>query len=78
MLPGLASVITFAAEGNGKTTEGMPIPEALRELEKAGADVVGLNCWRGIPTVMDLMRDCRKVCKVRLVLKIGQVSASSA
>ena len=44
--------------------DGFSYPDACLELEKAGADVVGLNCTRGPETIIPLMREIRKVCKV--------------
>ena len=61
---GLPAVITFATTSFGLTGEGIPLPEALRELEKAGAAVVGLNCHRGPETMKSLITECRKVCQV--------------
>jgi betaine-homocysteine S-methyltransferase len=48
------------------TTDDVPIPEACRRLEEAGAAVVGLNCARGPETMISLLREIRKVCKVRI------------
>lgn len=48
------------------TTDDVPIPEACRRLEEAGAAVVGLNCARGPETMIPLLREIRKVCKVRI------------
>ena len=61
---GLPAVITFATTSFGLTGEGIPLPEALREIEKAGAAVVGLNCHRGPETMKSLITECRKVCQV--------------
>ena len=53
----------------GKTFDGIPMPEALRKLEEEGADVVSLNCSRGPRTMIPLIAECRKVCKVNSVHK---------
>ncbi|XP_070188985.1 uncharacterized protein [Littorina saxatilis] len=45
------------------TADDVAIPEALRQLEELGADVVGLNCGRGSHTVLPLLREVRTVCK---------------
>ncbi len=42
----------------------MPLAQALRELEEAGADVVGFNCHRGPDTMLPLITEARKVCQV--------------
>jgi len=66
---GAPAVIMLAAypiatkNGQAITSDGVPLTEACRKLEEAGADVVGLNCARGPATMMPLMREIRKVCK---------------
>jgi betaine-homocysteine S-methyltransferase len=56
---GLPSVVTFAAFETERTTDDVPIVEACRQLEAAGADVVGLNCTRGPATMLPLLREIR-------------------
>ncbi|XP_070556034.1 betaine--homocysteine S-methyltransferase 1-like [Ptychodera flava] len=69
---GLPAVIMLAAypiatkDGQAITSDGVPLTEACKKLEDAGADVVGLNCSRGPATMMPIMREIRKVCKVPL------------
>lgn len=46
------------------TTDDVPYPVALKMLEDAGATVVGLNCDRGPWTMLPLLKEVRKVCKV--------------
>ena len=46
------------------TTDDIPIPEACRKLEEAGAAVVGLNCGRGPATMIPLLKEVREACKV--------------
>lgn len=46
------------------TVNDIPFPQALRQLEEAGAAVVGLNCARGPKSMLPLLREIRKVCKV--------------
>lgn len=58
------AVVSFIAHGADTTADGLTFPEACRRLEEAGADVVGLNCGRGPKTMMPLMKEIRKVCKV--------------
>ncbi|XP_076466604.1 betaine--homocysteine S-methyltransferase 1-like [Babylonia areolata] len=60
---GLATVITIAPYVPDMTSDDVPIPQALRQLEEMGADVVGLNCGRGPSTMLPLLRQCRQVCK---------------
>lgn len=66
-IAGLPAVITMAAHIPDKTTDDIPITEALKRLEDQGAAVVGLNCSRGPAVMMPLMREIRKVCKVMFV-----------
>ncbi|KAL8624989.1 hypothetical protein ACOMHN_039876 [Nucella lapillus] len=60
---GVASVITLTPYSFDHTTDGVPFPQALRQLEEMGADVVGLNCGRGPHTIMPLLRQCRHLCQ---------------
>lgn len=46
------------------TTDDVPFPEACRRLEEAGAAVVGVNCGRGPRTMLPLVKEIKKVCKV--------------
>ncbi|XP_070568420.1 betaine--homocysteine S-methyltransferase 1-like [Ptychodera flava] len=66
---GLPAVITLAPfvvstqNGQAITADMVPLTEACKKLEEAGADVVGLNCGRGPATMMPLMEEIRKTCK---------------
>ncbi|XP_061193356.1 betaine--homocysteine S-methyltransferase 1-like [Saccostrea echinata] len=60
---GLPAVITLSAHIPDQTVDDVPIPEACRRLEEAGAVAVGLNCSRGPKTMIPLIREIRKVCK---------------
>lgn len=63
---GVASVVTMAAHlhdgDNGKnlTVDNVEICEAMKKLEAAGADVVGLNCANGPETILGYMELIRK------------------
>ncbi|XP_013387238.1 betaine--homocysteine S-methyltransferase 1 [Lingula anatina] len=59
---GVPAVITMVAYKD-KSVEGVPIPEAMRRLQDAGAAVVGLNCGRGPATTIPMMREIKKACK---------------
>ncbi|PIK41350.1 betaine homocysteine S-methyltransferase 1 [Apostichopus japonicus] len=69
---GVPSVVTMAAHlhdgENGKnlTVDNVEICEAMKKLEAAGADVVGLNCANGPETILGYMELIRqsgvKVC----------------
>lgn len=64
MLAGLPAVVTLAPQTVDTTHDGVPMAEACRRLEAAGAAVVGLNCHRGPKTTMTLMKEVRRACKV--------------
>jgi len=48
----LPSVVTFALHKKGEMRDGFSPAEAAKRIEALGADVVGLNCIRGIRTMM--------------------------
>ena len=56
---GLPAVITLTAHFEGTAREGVSPAEACRQLEAAGADVVGLNCTRGPDTLLPLLEEIR-------------------
>jgi len=57
---GLPAVITLAVHREPKMREGASIPEACRQLEQAGAAVVGMNCIRGPASMLPLLEEVRK------------------
>ncbi|XP_070568427.1 betaine--homocysteine S-methyltransferase 1-like [Ptychodera flava] len=71
---GLPAVITLAPfvvstqNCQAITADMVPLTEACKKLEEAGADVVGLNCGRGPATMMPLMEEIRKTCKGHLAV----------
>ncbi|XP_033741965.1 betaine--homocysteine S-methyltransferase 1-like [Pecten maximus] len=60
---GMPAVITLTCLIPDETTDGVPIAEACRKLQEAGAAVVGLNCGRGPSTMLPALREIRKACK---------------
>lgn len=60
---GLPAVVTLTAFIPDTTLDDVPFPKACRQLEEAGAAVVGLNCSRGPATILPLLRDVRKAIK---------------
>lgn len=62
----LPSVVTIVIHQDGKTRDGYSAVEALLALEKAGADVVGFNCYRGPATMLPLIESVAKVIKTPL------------
>ena len=57
---GKPAVITLAMHQEGVVREGLPMDEACRRLQDAGADVVGLNCSRGPATMLPGIESIRK------------------
>ena len=57
---GLAAVVTMCIHQEPVTRDGMTPADACAMLEQAGADVVGLNCIRGLPTTMALLPSIRE------------------
>ena len=64
---GLPAVITMVPYSSKRTVDGVPFPQALRQLEEGGAAVVGLNCGHGPDTMLPLLREIRQVCKASLL-----------
>lgn len=60
----LPAVVTLVAHQAEYTRDGYLIEDALSELEKNGADVVGLNCYRGPDTMLPLLEKIVKVIKI--------------
>ena len=52
---GLPAVMTLNLHDAPRTREGVGLPEAMRRLADAGADVAGLNCAWGPPTMLPLL-----------------------
>lgn len=53
-------VVTIAPMGENVMRDGPDPVETCRELEQKGADVVGMNCFRGPATMMPYIREIRK------------------
>jgi betaine-homocysteine S-methyltransferase len=60
---GLPSVITISPMGENKMRDGYTILETCKKLEELGADVVGLNCFRGPETMLPYIKEIRKELK---------------
>jgi methionine synthase I (cobalamin-dependent) len=63
---GLPAVITFTPHSDPDTRDGLTVVEAIRAVEDAGADVVGLNCARGPATMMPLLEEVRAAVSVHV------------
>ena len=57
---GLIAVTNFAIPRGDKTREGYTPEDACKMMEDLGADVVGLNCYRGPKMTMKLLEKIRK------------------
>ena len=57
---GLPSVINIAPMAEDYMQDGFSIIDTCKELEQRGANVVGMNCFRGPATMMPYLRKIRK------------------
>ncbi|MFY0405425.1 homocysteine S-methyltransferase family protein [Solicola sp. PLA-1-18] len=57
---GLPVVLTIAPMAQNVMTDDVGIVEACQRLEQAGADVVGMNCFRGPATMLPWLRQIRE------------------
>jgi betaine-homocysteine S-methyltransferase len=57
---GLPAVVTFAVHPDVILRDGVSPPDACRQVEQAGASVVGLNCIRGPRTMLPLLGPVRE------------------
>src|SRR5699024_141813 len=57
---GLPVVLTLARMALQEMAGGAGIAETAQRLEQGGADVVGLNCFRGPATLMPWLRQIRE------------------
>ncbi len=66
LILGLPAVVNLAAMKDSITMDKnpVPIPEALKQLSEAGADVVGINCFAGPDTIIPMMKEIKKVVTV--------------
>ena len=60
---GLPAVVTLAPMAGEEMRDGRGIVETCRELESRGADVVGMNCFRGPATMLPYLREIRGAVK---------------
>ena len=57
---GLIAVANYAIPRGEKTRDGYSVVDACKIIEDLGADVVGLNCYRGPDMTMIHLKDIRK------------------
>ncbi|MDA7480336.1 homocysteine S-methyltransferase family protein [Candidatus Pelagibacter ubique] len=60
---GLPTVLTISPMGENKMRDGKSVVDTCKELEQRGADVVGLNCFRGPATMFPFLKEIRKAVK---------------
>src|ERR1700743_1737846 len=58
--PVLPAVIPVAPMAMEERADGIGIVETCQQLEQAGADVVGMNCFRGPETMLPWLRQIRE------------------
>ena len=63
---GLPAVLTVAPMGENIMRDNVEIVECLQELEQKGANIVGMNCFRGPTTMMPYLREARKKIKCHM------------
>ena len=63
---GFDAVITIAPMAENQMREGISIIDTCKELEQRGADVVGMNCFRGPSTMLPDLKKIRDVVKCHM------------
>jgi len=60
---GVACTFTFerSASGVWRTMMGQALPDCIREVKKAGAEIIGINCGNGIEGMIDAVREIRTI-----------------
>ncbi|KAL6080072.1 Homocysteine S-methyltransferase family protein [Balamuthia mandrillaris] len=61
---GLTAVVTLSCHSEERTWDNVDIVDACLQLEKAGADVIGLNCHRGPKTMLPILERLSKALTV--------------
>ena len=62
----LPAVITIAPMAENVMRDGWAIIDTLKELEQRGADVVGMNCFRGPQKMMPYLIEARNILKCHM------------
>ncbi len=60
---GLPVVLTLAPMASNDMQDGVSVVDTCKALEQRGADVVGLNCFRGPETMMPYLKEIRAAVK---------------
>ncbi|MFO8010765.1 MAG: homocysteine S-methyltransferase family protein [Dehalococcoidia bacterium] len=56
---GMTAMITLGFKASDRTLEGVALEAAFRQLEEAGADIVGINCFRDPQRMLPLLKRVR-------------------
>lgn len=62
----LPAVITISPMGENIMRDNVSVVDTCKELEQRGANVVGMNCFRGPNTMMPFLKEIRKVIKCHM------------
>ena len=65
---GLPAVVTIAPMAENIMRDDWQIVDTCKELEQRGADVVGMNCFRGPATMMPYLRKIRQAVSCPVVV----------
>ena len=63
---GLPAVLTISPMGENIMRDGVSVVDTCKELEQRGADVVGMNCFRGPNTMFPYLEKIRKEVKCHM------------
>ena len=63
---GLPAVLTISPMGENIMRDGVSVVDTCKELEQRGADVVGMNCFRGPNTMLPYLEKIRKEVKCHM------------
>ena len=62
----LPAVITISPMGENIMRDNVSVVDTCKELEQRGANVVGMNCFRGPTTMMPYLKEIRKAIKCHM------------
>src|SRR4029078_9004941 len=75
---GLPVVLTLAPMAQNEMADGVGIVETCQRLEQGGADVVGMNCFRGPQTMLPWLREIRAAVSCHVGALPGQYRTTAA
>ena len=68
-IPVIASMFFHESDNRLQTPEGVTIPQAVRQLEEAGADVIGSNCGNGIESMIPIARQFKECTRLPIIIQ---------